>query len=111
MKKSEGSRFHVVIEKAKGNFSAYSPDLPGCIATGRTRAEVGRRMRAAIRMHLQGLKEDKAKPVKCGDCGKEMQEKPEKRMGLKIIILECPPCGKRLIDFKDAIRLQKRGAR
>ena len=45
-------RFLVVIEKAKQNYSAYSPDLPGCVATGRTQAEVERKM------HLTGLKED-----------------------------------------------------
>jgi len=52
-------RFLVVIEKANGNYSAYSPDLPGCVATGATREEVEKNMHEAIEMHIQGLKEDK----------------------------------------------------
>ena len=51
-------RFLVVIEKAGRNYSAYSPDLPGCAATGRTQAKVQERMHSAIEMHLVGLKED-----------------------------------------------------
>ncbi len=51
-------RYLVVIEQAGGNLSAYSPDLPGCVATGKTRDEVEVNMREAIRMHLDGLKED-----------------------------------------------------
>lgn len=51
-------RYAVVIEKAKGNFSAYVPDLPGCIATGKTKATVRRRIAEAIEMHLDGMKED-----------------------------------------------------
>lgn len=53
------ARYLIVIEKANGNFSAYSPDLPGCVATGATRDEVSRNMRAAIEMHVQGLLEDR----------------------------------------------------
>jgi predicted RNase H-like HicB family nuclease len=52
-------RFLVVIEKANGNYSAYSPDLPGCIATGKTMEEVERNMHEAIEMHVRGLLEDK----------------------------------------------------
>ncbi|MEW5987191.1 MAG: type II toxin-antitoxin system HicB family antitoxin [Chloroflexota bacterium] len=52
-------RFLIVIEKANGNYSAYSPDLPGCIATGRTREQVTRNMHQAIEMHVQGLLEDR----------------------------------------------------
>ena len=52
-------RFLVVIEKAKNNYSAYSPDLLGCVATGVTRKEVERNMHEAIQMHIQGLLEDK----------------------------------------------------
>lgn len=48
----------MVIEKANGNYSAYSPDIPGCVATGRTREEVRRNMSEAIAMHLRGLAED-----------------------------------------------------
>jgi len=51
-------RFLVVIEKADGNYSAYSPDLPGCVATGVTREEVERNMHEAIKMHVRGLLED-----------------------------------------------------
>lgn len=52
-------RFLIVIEKANGNYSAYSPDLPGCIATGKTRGEVEQNMYEAIEMHICGLKEDR----------------------------------------------------
>ncbi len=55
-------RFLIVIEKADGNYSAYSPDLPGCIATGVTRAEAEKNMHEAIEMHIQGLIADK-KPI------------------------------------------------
>ncbi len=51
-------RYLVVIEQANGNLSAYSPDLPGCVATGKTRAEVEANMRTAIQMHIEGLRED-----------------------------------------------------
>ena len=51
-------RYAVVIEKAEGNYSAYVPDLPGCIATGATVAEVEAEIRAAIEFHLDGMRED-----------------------------------------------------
>lgn len=51
-------RFLIVIERANGNYSAYSPDLPGCVATGRTREETEQNMQAAIEMHVEGMKED-----------------------------------------------------
>jgi len=51
-------RFLVVIEKANGNYSAYSPDLPGCIATGATREEAEQNMHEAIELHVRGLIED-----------------------------------------------------
>ena len=51
-------RYAIVIEKADGNYSAYVPDLPGCVATGDSVATVEREMRAAIRFHIDGLKED-----------------------------------------------------
>ena len=51
-------RFLVVIEKAGKNYSVYSPDLPGCIATGKTREETEERMHEAIEMHIHGLIED-----------------------------------------------------
>ncbi|MEX0787524.1 MAG: type II toxin-antitoxin system HicB family antitoxin [Anaerolineales bacterium] len=52
-------RFLIVLEKAKGNYSAYSPDLPGCVATGRTRQQATRRMQEAIEIHVRGLREDR----------------------------------------------------
>jgi predicted RNase H-like HicB family nuclease len=52
-------RFLIVVEKAKGGYSAYSPDLPACVAGGKTRAQVTRNMYAAIELHVQGLREDK----------------------------------------------------
>jgi predicted RNase H-like HicB family nuclease len=51
-------RYAVVIEKAEGNYSAYVPDLPGCVATGATVEAVEREIRAAIRFHIEGLKAD-----------------------------------------------------
>lgn len=51
-------RFAIVIEKANGNYSAYVPDLPGCIATAATIREVENEIRDAIRFHIDGLKED-----------------------------------------------------
>jgi len=51
-------RYAVVIEKADGNYSAYVPDLPGCIATGDTVAAVEAEIRDAIRFHIDGLKAD-----------------------------------------------------
>jgi len=56
---SNMSRYLIVIEKANGNYSAYSPDLPGCVATGKTHEEVTRNMQEAIELHLHGLQEDK----------------------------------------------------
>ncbi len=52
-------RFLVVIEKANNNYSAYSPDLSGCVATGATREEAENNMYEAIEMHIHGLIEDK----------------------------------------------------
>ena len=51
-------RYAIVIEKARTNYSAYAPDLPGCVATAKTRALVARRIREAILLHLRGLRED-----------------------------------------------------
>ena len=52
------AKYLIVIEKTANNLSAFSPDLPGCVATGATQAEVEERMREAIRMHREGLRED-----------------------------------------------------
>lgn len=51
-------RYAIVIEKANANYSAYVPDLPGCIATGDTEAEVESLIREAIEFHVTGLRED-----------------------------------------------------
>jgi len=51
-------RFLIIIEKAEGNYSAYSPDLPGCVATGKTKDQAAKNMHQAIKMHLDGLRED-----------------------------------------------------
>ena len=51
-------RFAAIIEKGKRNFSAYVPDVPGCVATGKTRKAVERRLREALELHLEGLRED-----------------------------------------------------
>ncbi len=51
-------RYGIVIEKAEKNYSAYVPDLPGCVATGQTADEAEREIREAIRFHVDGLRED-----------------------------------------------------
>ena len=51
-------RFLIVVERAEGNYSAYSPDLPGCIATGKTPQEAIANMREAVQLHIEGLLED-----------------------------------------------------
>ena len=51
-------RFLIIIERADGNYSAYSPDLPGYVATGKTREETEKNMYEAIEMHIRGLTED-----------------------------------------------------
>ena len=51
-------RYAVVIEKAENNYSAYVPDLPGCVATGATVEEAEQLIREAIEFHLTGLRED-----------------------------------------------------
>ena len=51
-------KYFVVIEKAEGNYSAYVPDLPGCIAVGDTVEEVKESIRSAIDFHIDGMLED-----------------------------------------------------
>ena len=51
-------RYAIVIEKAEENFSAYAPDLPGCVATGATVEEVETEICEAIAFHVEGLRED-----------------------------------------------------
>jgi predicted RNase H-like HicB family nuclease len=52
-------RYAVMIERADGNYSAYVPDLPGCVATGETIEAVEEQIRAAIRFHIEGLRADR----------------------------------------------------
>jgi len=51
-------RYAIIIEQAEGNYSAYVPDLPGCITTGASLDEIERNIREAIEFHLDGLRED-----------------------------------------------------
>ena len=55
-------KYLIVIEKADGNYSAFCPDLPGCIATGTTKREVEKNIRAAVTFHLEGLKQEGSLP-------------------------------------------------
>ena len=59
---SEERTFAVIVEKGARNFSAYSPDLPGCVATGRTIQETYQNMREAIESHIAGL-EQESQPI------------------------------------------------
>lgn len=52
------TRYLIVIEKADGNFSAYSPDIDGCVAAGETREEAIKNMQEAIQFHFEGMRED-----------------------------------------------------
>ena len=51
-------KYAIVIEQGSNNLSAYVPDLPGCITTGRTRGEIDHNIREAIELHLEGMRED-----------------------------------------------------
>jgi predicted RNase H-like HicB family nuclease len=51
-------RYAIVIEKARRNYAAYCPDVPGCVATGDTVAEVVQQMRGALAFHFEGMTED-----------------------------------------------------
>ena len=63
-------RYAVVIEKAKRNYSAYVPDLPGCVATGATEEDVQRNIYEAIQFHLDGMREDGVRPPRpVASCG------------------------------------------
>jgi predicted RNase H-like HicB family nuclease len=59
-------KYAVVFERTANNFAAYVPDLPGCVATGKSRTDVERNIRTAIALHIGGLKaegEDMPQPV------------------------------------------------
>jgi len=51
-------RYAIVVEKAGNNYSAYAPDLPGCVATGSSVKDAEKEMQAAIQFHIDGLRED-----------------------------------------------------
>ena len=51
-------KYRVIIEKAQNNYSAYSPDIDGVIATGKTKNEVRRNFKSALELHLEGIRED-----------------------------------------------------
>lgn len=51
-------RYAIVVEKAKSSYAGYVPDLPGCVATGKTVKETERRIQEAIEIHVQGLRDD-----------------------------------------------------
>ena len=56
--KEADMRYAMIIEKGERNYSAYLPDLPGCVATGKTLEEVKQRMSEAVELHLRGMRED-----------------------------------------------------
>jgi predicted RNase H-like HicB family nuclease len=51
-------KYLIVMERTETGYSAYSPDLPGCVSTGRTREDVETNMHEAIALHLDGLREE-----------------------------------------------------
>jgi predicted RNase H-like HicB family nuclease len=51
-------KYLIIIEKTKNGYSSFCPDLPGCVATGKTKATVLRSMRSAIAFHLEGMKDE-----------------------------------------------------
>ena len=60
-------KYAIVIEKADSNYSAYVPDLPGCVATGATSEEAEKEIREAIEFHIEGMKEDGKGGAEPGD--------------------------------------------
>jgi predicted RNase H-like HicB family nuclease len=66
-------KYAVVFEQSARNWAAYVPDLPGCVATGRTRDEAHRRIRSAIALHVQALR-DQGEPVPEPTSGVEVVE-------------------------------------
>ena len=51
-------QYAMIVEKGEGNYSAYFPDLPGCVATGKTLDKLKQAMREALELHLRGMRED-----------------------------------------------------
>ena len=66
-------KYAVVIERGNGNYGAYVPDLPGCVAVGETEEEVKKLIHEAIEFHLQGLKEN-GEPIPMPSSGVEIIE-------------------------------------
>ena len=60
-------RYAIVIEQAEGNFSAYVPDLPGCVATGATVEEAESQIREAIEFHLEGMRDAEQPQIPMND--------------------------------------------
>jgi len=65
-------RYVVVFEKAGTNWAAYTPDVPGCVATGATKGETAQSMREALEFHLEGLRE-KGLPIPEGSAGDHVE--------------------------------------
>jgi predicted RNase H-like HicB family nuclease len=57
-------KYPVIIERANGNYSAYCPDLPGCVATGSNIEETIKQIKEAIQFHLEGMKKEGLKILK-----------------------------------------------
>jgi predicted RNase H-like HicB family nuclease len=68
-------KYVAVFERTPNNYSAYVPDLPGCVATGNTRGDVERAIRDAVLLHLDGMREDK-QPIPEPGVWTEMVEAP-----------------------------------
>jgi predicted RNase H-like HicB family nuclease len=90
--------FRVVIERAGGSFSAFSPDLPGCVATGKTGADARRRMRKAIKFHIQCREQDAVKNLKCAVCGKTAKRVTGLKYKGQVFTGWRCKCGETLVD-------------
>jgi predicted RNase H-like HicB family nuclease len=71
------AKYLIVIEETAAGFSSYAPDLPGCVSTGTTRAEIEKNMREAIALYLDGLRED-GEPLPEPHCYSTYVELPTK---------------------------------
>jgi predicted RNase H-like HicB family nuclease len=84
----------MVIERAGHNYSACSPDLPGCVATGSTREETRAKMQQAIAMHLQGQREDH-QPIPEPAASAEVIEVAVKSRPRRDVVVYAPTCRRR----------------